>query len=122
MDRTVLVCDDERYILETVAYLVRQEGYRVLTAEGGREALRLAQAERPDLLLLDIAMPDLDGYAVCRQLKSAAATRGIYIILLTCLGQESDLEEGWRSGADELLSKPFDPRQLRRKLHQLLDG
>ena len=121
MPRTVLVCDDERHILESVTYVVRQEGYQVLTAEDGEQALRRARSERPDLVVLDIQLPDKSGLEVCRELKSDPETRGIYVILLTALGRERDEEAGLQSGADEFLTKPFSPRELRRRLHELLD-
>jgi DNA-binding response OmpR family regulator len=117
----VLVCDDERYILEAVSYVVREEGYSVLTAEDGEEALRLARAELPDLIILDISMPKKDGHAVCRELKSDPTTRGIYIIMLTAKGQERDMRESYKCGADEHMLKPFSPRGLRVTLHRLLD-
>ena len=121
MTKRVLVCDDELYILETVSYVVKEEGYEVLTAEDGEEALRLAKSERPDLILLDVMMPKKDGFEVCQELKSDPATRGTYIMLLTAMGQERDMEQGYQCGADEYLTKPFSPRGLRRKLHELLD-
>ena len=121
MSRTVLVCDDERHILESVTYVVRQEGYQVLTAEDGEQALCRARSERPDLVVLDIQLPDKSGLEVCRELKSDPETRGIYVILLTALGRERDEEAGLQSGADEFLTKPFSPRELRRRLHELLD-
>ena len=119
--KKVLVCDDELYILESVTYVVREEGYTVLSAENGEKALEIAKAERPDLILLDIMMPKKTGFEVCRELKSDPATQGIYIVLLTAMGQERDMEEGIQSGADEYMTKPFSPRSLRKKLHQLLD-
>jgi len=101
--------------------VVRQEGYQVLTAEDGEQALRRARSERPDLVVLDIHLPDKSGLEVCRELKSDPETRGIYVILLTALGRERDEEAGLQSGADEFLTKPFSPRELRRRLHELLD-
>ena len=119
--KRVLVCDDELYILESVAHVVRQEGYTVLTASDGEEALRLARAELPALMLLDIVMPKRNGFEVCEELKSDPATRGIYVILLTAMGQERYMDEGYHSGADEYMTKPFSPRNVRKRLHELLD-
>ena len=121
MPKKVLVCDDEPYILESVGHVVREEGYAVLTAEDGDNALRLARAELPDLMILDISMPKKDGNAVCRELKSDSATRGIYIIVLTAKGQERDERESRQCGADDYMTKPFSPRSLRKRLHELLD-
>ena len=119
--KKVLVCDDERYILEAVSYVVREEGYAVLTAENGEEALLLARAELPDLMVLDISLPKKDGNAVCRELKSDPATQGIHIIVLTAKGQERDMRESYKCGADDYVTKPFSPRSLRMKLHRVLD-
>lgn len=121
MSKRVLVCDDEPYVLESVSFVVREAGYSVLTAEDGEDALRLARTELPDLMMLDISMPKKDGNAVCRELKSDPATRGIYIIVLTAKGQERDMQESYKCGADEYVTKPFSPRSLRKRLHELLD-
>jgi two-component system, OmpR family, alkaline phosphatase synthesis response regulator PhoP len=120
--KKVLVCDDEPYILECVSYVVRQEGYDVLTAEDGNQGLSLFRAERPDLVLLDVMMPGKTGLEVCREIKSDELACGAYVILLTAMGQERDIEDGYQSGADDYMTKPFSPRFLRKRLHQLLDG
>jgi len=121
MAKTVLVCDDEPYILESVSYVVREEGYNVLTAESGEDALRVARSAPPDLIILDISLPRQDGHAVCRELKAGASTGRIYIIVLTAKGQEHDMRESRRCGADEFVTKPFSPRKLRKRLHEVLD-
>jgi DNA-binding response OmpR family regulator len=121
MPKTVLVCDDELYILESVSFVVRQEGYNVITAEQGDVGLRLARENDPEVVLLDIMMPGKNGFEVCRELKADPHTRDIYVILLTAMGQERDMDEGYRSGADEYMTKPFAPRSLRKRLHELLD-
>jgi two-component system, OmpR family, alkaline phosphatase synthesis response regulator PhoP len=121
MPKKVLVCDDEPYILESVGHVVREEGYGVLTTDNGEEALRLARVELPAMIILDISMPKKDGNAVCRELKSSAATRGIYVIVLTARGQECDMRESYNCGADEYMTKPFSPRSLRKRIHELLD-
>jgi DNA-binding response OmpR family regulator len=120
--KKVLVCDDELYILESVSFVVRQEGYDVLTAEDGNQGLLLFREEHPDLVLLDVMMPGRTGYEVCREIKSDKRSSGTYVILLTAMGQERDVEDGYRSGADEYMTKPFSPRFLRKRLHELLDG
>jgi DNA-binding response OmpR family regulator len=120
-DKKVLICDDEPYILESVSFIVREEGYHVLTAGDGEQALRLLSAEHPDLVLLDIMMPGKSGFDVCREMKADESMRGTYVILLTAMGQDRDMEDGYQSGADEYMTKPFSPRSLRRRLHELLD-
>ena len=122
MPKKVLVCDDDLYILQAVGRVVREEGYDVITAEDGETALQLARAELPDLVLLDIMMPKMNGLEVCRALKSDPATARIHIILLTAMGQERDMQEGIQCGADEYMTKPFSSRKLRKKLHDLLDA
>ncbi|MCK4794739.1 MAG: response regulator [Desulfobacteraceae bacterium] len=119
MNKTVLICDDEPYILESIRYLVKKEGYEVLTAEDGLTGLDLAISEMPDLLLLDVMMPNMSGYEVCRELKSDEKTRDIHIIMLTARGQERDREGGMEAGAYEYMIKPFSTRKLRNKIKEL---
>ncbi|MCU1293733.1 MAG: response regulator [Bryobacterales bacterium] len=120
--KKVLVCDDEPYILESVSYVVREEGYDVLTAEDGNQGLSVFRAEHPDLVLLDVMMPGMTGLEICREIKRDELSCGAYVILLTAMGQERDIEDGYQSGADEYMTKPFSPRFLRKRLHQLLDA
>jgi DNA-binding response OmpR family regulator len=122
MLKKVLVCDDEPYILEAVGQVVREEGYALLTAEDGEQALAVARAAKPQLLLLDVLMPKKTGFEVCRELKADPTTQSIYIILLTAMGQERDMHTGFECGAQEYITKPFSPRKLRQRLHELLDG
>lgn len=118
--KKILICDDEPHILESVAYVARKEGYAVLTAENGEEALRLARAERPGLVLLDLNMPIKSGYQVCEEIKGDPETRGMYVIMLTAKGQDSDRAKGVAAGADEYITKPFSPRKLRQRLTEIL--
>jgi len=122
MANKILACDDEPFILAAISRLVQGEGFSLITARDGEEALRLAKAEHPDVVLLDIRMPRKDGFQVCRELKAAQETRDIYIIMLTAMGQERDMEQGYGCGADEFLTKPFSPRALKARLHELLDS
>jgi two-component system alkaline phosphatase synthesis response regulator PhoP len=119
--KKVLIGDDEPYILEGVSLIVEKEHFTALTARDGVQVVKVARAEMPDLLLLDIMMPEKDGYEVCKELKSDPATRGIYIIVLTAKGQERDEELAYKCGADDVMKKPFDTKELREKLHRLLD-
>jgi DNA-binding response OmpR family regulator len=120
-EKKVLICDDEPYILESVSFIVREEGYRVLTANDGEEGLNILRSEKPDLVLLDVMMPGKTGFDVCREVKADDTTRKTYVILLTAMGQDRDMEDGFQSGADEYMTKPFSPRSLRKRLHELLD-
>lgn len=120
MAKKVLVCDDEPYIVESVSYVVRKAGYEAIVAEDGEESLEKARSEHPDLIFLDIMMPRLSGYEVCRRLKQDPATRGIYIIMLTARGQQEDEQKALELGADEFMTKPFSPRKMRAKLEEVL--
>jgi DNA-binding response OmpR family regulator len=120
MAKKVLVCDDEPYIVESVSYVVRKAGYEVITAEDGMDALDAGKRERPDLVFLDIMMPRMSGYEVCRRLKEDPATRGAYIVMLTARGQEEDERKALEMGADEFMTKPFSPRKMRAKLEEIL--
>jgi DNA-binding response OmpR family regulator len=120
MAKKVLVCDDEPYIVESVSYVVRKAGYEVVIAEDGLEALNAGKREKPDLIFLDIMMPKLSGYEVCRQLKEDPETRDAYIVMLTARGQEEDERKALDMGADEFMTKPFSPRKMRAKLEEVL--
>jgi len=116
----VLVCDDEPFILESVSYVVDKLGFDLELVQNGEQALGRTRLFMPDLMILDVGMPKLDGYQVCRMLKSDETTRGIYIIILTAFGQKRDQEAASAAGADEYLTKPFSPRAFRAKLAELL--
>lgn len=117
--RTVLIADDEPSIRETAAFILESEGYSVLLAANGDEAIARIRAERPAAVLLDIEMPRKDGLAVCREIKGDAALRGTYVILLTARGQKKDEVEGLAAGADTYLTKPFDDEEILRRLEQV---
>ena len=120
MAKKVLVCDDEPYIVESVSYVVRKAGYEVVVAEDGLEALNAVKREKPDLVFLDIMMPKLSGYEVCRQLKEDPTTKSAYVVMLTARGQEEDERRALEMGADEFMTKPFSPRKMRAKLDEIL--
>jgi two-component system alkaline phosphatase synthesis response regulator PhoP len=116
----VLVVDDEIYILHILDFSLGMEGYEVLTAMDGEKALEKVQSERVDLVVLDIMMPKLDGYQVCRAIKSNEATRDIPVILLSARGRSVDQKVGKESGADDYVTKPFSPRKLIERVNALL--
>jgi len=116
----LLVVDDNAKNVELLTALMQAEGYKVVSASDGLEALAQVAAAPPDLILLDIMMPGLDGYAVCRQLKERPETRLVPIVLLTALGAEDHLIRGIESGADDFLTKPFSQAELTARVRSLL--
>ncbi len=108
----ILVVDDETYIVELVSFNLEKEGYEVMVAYDGLSALKKAQAELPDLIILDIMLPKMDGLDVCRHLKQDNVCKIIPIIMLTAKGEEFDTILGLETGADDYITKPFSPREL----------
>ena len=113
---TILIADDEPAIRETAGYILESEGYAVLLAANGEEAITMIRSHRPVAVLLDIEMPRKDGLAVCREIKADPSLRGTYVILLTARGQKKDEVEGLAAGADAYLTKPFDDEEILRRL------
>jgi DNA-binding response OmpR family regulator len=109
MPERILVVDDEETIVQLVAYNLRRAGYDVTTASNGEEAIRLFRAEAPDLVILDVMMPGLDGFEVCKELRKESDTP---IVMLTARGEEIDRVIGFEIGADDYVTKPFSPREL----------
>ena len=120
MSSKVLVCDDEPYILESVAYIIEREGFEVITAEDGEEGLNLARKEKPALIFLDVMMPKMTGYEVCAELKKDPETKNIHVIMLTARGQDTDEEMARDVGANEYMTKPFSPRNLKKRIREIL--
>jgi DNA-binding response OmpR family regulator len=116
----VLVADDDPDILALVRFRLERDGYEVLSAPDGETALDLARARPPDLAVLDVMMPRLDGYEVTRRLREHGPTTTIPIILLTARVQEPDLERGFEAGADDYVTKPFSPQALGERVQAAL--
>ena len=116
----VLVAEDDEDILDLVVFDLEDEGYEVLTARNGEEAVTLALERRPDLILLDVAMPGLDGYEVTRRLRADKTTNGTPVVLLTARAQVKDVIAGFEAGANDYVTKPFRPDELRTRLHAAL--
>jgi DNA-binding response OmpR family regulator len=109
---TILVADDEEDVRELVTYRLTRSGYHVIGAGDGQEAFELATEHTPDLMVLDVMMPKLDGYELTRRVRAEDALRSIPVILLTARSQESDVDRGFEVGADDYLRKPFNPDEL----------
>jgi len=116
----IIAIEDEPDILEVVQYNLRREGYEVTGVENGEDGLNLVRKENPDLVLLDLMLPGMDGLEVCRRLKYEAATRSIPVIMVTAKGEESDVVLGLEVGADDYLTKPFGPRELVARVRAVL--
>src|SRR5688572_9296903 len=121
-DARVLLVDDDPVILKLLQVNFEMEGYTVSTANDGVEGLEKARAERPDIVLLDVMMPRMDGLEVTKALKGDDDTKAIPIILLSAKAQASDVQAGKDMGADDYLTKPFDPLELLERVSELLEG
>jgi CheY-like chemotaxis protein len=118
--KTILVADDESHILNVVSLKLTNAGYTVFTASDGQEALELATAQRPDLLITDYHMPQLSGLELCQRLRQNPATAGIPTIMLTARGYSLEPSDTEQNGINCMLSKPFSPRQLLATVGEML--
>ncbi len=119
---TILIADDDPAILELVRLALETQGYQVLTASSGVETVRTTLTHKPDLIILDILMPEMDGYEVMRLLKSSEETNNIPIIVLTAYASEAGALVSWMEGADGYLAKPFNPDELLMLVERVLKG
>jgi two-component system, OmpR family, alkaline phosphatase synthesis response regulator PhoP len=117
---TILVVDDEQDILELLRYNLEREGYKVLTVESGEAAVSETLAARPDLVILDLMLPGIDGVEVCRRIRSKEDLNNIPIIMLTAKSEDSDIISGLEVGADDYVAKPFSPKVLVARVRALL--
>lgn len=108
----ILIAEDEKDIRDLVSFTLQFAGHEVLSTTNGEEAYQAAQKELPDLILLDVRMPRMNGYEVCKLIKSNNSTQHIPVVFLSAKGQESEVETGLEAGAEEYILKPFSPDQL----------
>lgn len=120
MPDKILIVDDEEDLVEMLTFRLRAADYDVVSARDGREGLEKAKTEKPDLIILDVMMPKMDGYHVCRTLKSDNAYKNIPIIMLTAKVLDGDKKAGEIAGADDYITKPFDGGELLAKIKKLL--
>ncbi|MDP2981171.1 MAG: response regulator [Candidatus Omnitrophota bacterium] len=118
--KRILIVDDEEDILSVLKFRLEANNYEALTASDGQEGLNKARTEKPDLIILDLMLPKLDGYKVCRMLKFDESYKAIPIIMFTARVQQKDEELGKEMGADAYVTKPFEPEVLLEKIRQLL--
>jgi two-component system alkaline phosphatase synthesis response regulator PhoP len=116
----VLVVDDEVNITQILEFSIGAEGFDVITAQNGEEAIEKARREQPDLIILDVMMPKIDGYEACRILKANPLTKNIPVVLLTAKGRDIDKRLGMEVGATDYIVKPFSPNRLIERINQLL--
>ncbi|MBU1109569.1 MAG: response regulator [Candidatus Riflebacteria bacterium] len=120
-EKKILVADDEPHILRIVKDKLSNAGFSVIAVTNGEEAFTAAKSEAPDLILLDVMMPKMNGFEVCKKLRQDALFKSTPIILLTARGQESDMKTGFDAGATDYITKPFSPRQLLETVKAKLD-
>lgn len=116
----ILLIDDNRTVFRLLDAIVRIKGYQLLYAENGQQGIVMARQEKPDLILLDVMMPDIDGFKVCQYLKDNEDTRAIPVLFLTARGAEGDLEAGRRAGADGFMTKPFQTVEVLNQIKRML--
>jgi DNA-binding response OmpR family regulator len=122
MSDVVLVADDDDDILLLVTTRLRRDGFEIIEARTGNEALVLAQTRRPDIAVLDVGMPGLDGLEVLERIRADDVLSGMRVLLLTAKAQESDVRRGYDAGADAYVRKPFSPAELSARVRELLDA
>ncbi len=121
MPRSVLVVDDEPNIVLSLEFIMKRAGFEVRVARDGEEALGAIEAAPPDLVLLDVMMPNRDGYDVCQTIRANPAWEGVYIIMLTAKGRDIEREKGMALGADDYITKPFSTREVIARVEQFLE-
>ena len=122
MPKKILAVDDEKHIVRLVQVNLERAGYEVVTASDGKEALQKVEDENPDLVVLDVMMPYMDGFEVLQNLRRNPSTRDIPVIMLTAKAQDADVFKGWQSGVDCYLTKPFNPMELLSFVKRIFDS
>ena len=118
----ILVIDDEKNILHSVVMYLEGYGYEVFSSDNGIKGIESAEIHRPDLILLDLVLPDVDGYTVCKTLKKHSEMNKIPIIIMSAKNQKEDLSKAFENGADDYIIKPFQPNQLIEIIKKVLKG
>jgi len=121
MAERILIIEDDPIALELIEYTLQQEGYETLTAPNGVEGLVKAREEKPDLIVLDVMLPGLDGFEVCHRLRAEPESAALPILMLSAKAREVDIDTGWRMGADIYLNKPLDLSALVVQVSTLLE-
>lgn len=119
--KKVLICDDEPLIREAISYVVKKSGYQFVMAEDGTQAYEMLLSDEPDLVLLDVGMPGMSGFDVCKKIRELPDGDKYIIMIVSAYGQIADQEKAIKCGANDYLSKPFSPRELAAKLENIFD-
>jgi DNA-binding response OmpR family regulator len=119
--KQILIADDEKHIIDLMK-IILQEKFEILTAENGQEVMELLKTNKPDLLILDVMMPEVNGFEVCEQLKSNSKTKSLKIVMISAKAQEKDIVQGLKLGADYYMTKPFDPIIFDKKINEIING
>ena len=120
MPKTIVIADDEPHVLRSLEFILKKQGYNVITAVNGEEALEKVRGNEPDLVFLDIQMPKMDGNSVLRNLRDDPKYKDLYIVMITAKGQEADRLHSLESGANEYVTKPYSPRKLVGRVKEIL--
>ncbi|MBL7750627.1 MAG: response regulator [Chitinophagaceae bacterium] len=118
--KKILVVDDDPYILMSLEFLLKKNGFDVMVARNGTEALDLVEKQVPRIVLLDIMMPDVDGYAICKHIKSHKKLKDAKVVFMSAKSKESDIQKGYDLGASLYITKPFSTRQLLKQMQDLV--
>ena len=119
--KKILIADDNEHVRESLASILEDEGYALWIAKDGAEALRKTREVSPDILILDVMMPEMNGYEVCQTIKSDPDLKKTFVLMLSAKGQETERERGKEVGADEYFVKPFNPSELVARIKNVLD-
>jgi two-component system alkaline phosphatase synthesis response regulator PhoP len=120
--KKILAVDDERHIVRLIQVNLERAGYQVITAFDGTEGLKKVETEKPDLIVLDVMMPKMDGFEVLKRLQANPETREVPVIMLTAKAQDADVFRGWASGVSAYLVKPFNPLELLTFIKRIFSG
>ena len=118
----ILIVDDEPFMQRSLSFVLKKEGFEVEVASNGEEAIQKARKFRPQIIFLDVMMPKMNGFEVCKTIKADKELCNSYVIILTCKGQEVDKEKGLSQGANDFITKPYSPKEIVTKIRSILCG
>ncbi|MBL0357530.1 MAG: response regulator [Chitinophagaceae bacterium] len=118
--KKILVVDDDPYILMSLEFLMKKNGFDVMVARNGAEALDLVEKQLPDLVLLDIMMPDVDGYEICKHIKNSKKLKEAKVVFMSAKSKEADIKKGYDLGASLYITKPFSTREMMKQIKELV--